>query len=220
MSSFKSLLKIILIIGSLFASTFIILKVTGVLSIENVRYYFEQALTLSPFILFILVFSLLFADLFIAVPTLTVIILSGFFLGFPLGFLASFLGLFFAGFSGYFICRFFGGNFLNFIIKDKDKISELKEDYSKYGAIIILLSRAVPILPEVSACISGMTKMPLLKFSLAWIIVTIIYTGFGSYFGSISTLENPMPAILGGMGISAFFWISWLIFLRYKKKKK
>lgn len=45
--------------------------------------------------------------------------------------------------------------------------------FQKYGFVMILMSRAAPILPEVSACLAGMTRMRIRTFFVAWSINTI-----------------------------------------------
>jgi hypothetical protein len=34
--------------------------------------------------------------------------------------------------------------------------------------------------------------------------------------GSISKLENPMPAIYAALGVTLFFWLIWFIFIKKK----
>jgi len=58
--------------------------------------------------------------------------------------------------------------------------------------------------------------MPFLKFILAWIISSYPYVTIAAYAGSISSLDNTKPAIFTAIVLSAFFWISWIIFLKYK----
>jgi len=84
---------------------------------------------------------------------------------------------------------------------------------------MILLSRAMPILPEVTACLAGMTKMKFSKFILAWLISTIPYVLIISYAGSASSIENPKPAIYTAIGISVTLWSGWYLFINAKRKK-
>lgn len=64
----KTLIKLFLILAAVFASTFVIIQVTGVLTIEDIRAWLEAAKSVSPWIIGLVVAGLLFADLFIAVP--------------------------------------------------------------------------------------------------------------------------------------------------------
>jgi len=80
----KTLLKLFLSLAAVFASTFLIAKLFGLLSVAQIENWLGQAQQLSPLYVGSIVALLLFADLFIAVPTLTITILAGYFLGFPL----------------------------------------------------------------------------------------------------------------------------------------
>ena len=148
----KPLLKTILKIAAIFATTFIIAKLTGLFSVEQVKSLFESIKSQPGIYIAVLSFSLLFLDLFIAVPTLTICILSGYFIGFPGGFLAALSGTSAAGIVGYLICQRYGDRILPVILKDNNERILMKEAFEKHSGAMILLSRALPILPEVSAC--------------------------------------------------------------------
>jgi uncharacterized membrane protein YdjX (TVP38/TMEM64 family) len=155
----KGLIKIAIIFALVFASTFFVARLTGIFSIEKIRIWFDWAQEIDPLLIFTLVTLLLFSDLFIAVPTLTITILSGYFLGFPYGSLSAILGMYMAGISGYLLTRRFGEKILFKIIKNEEKRKDSIESFHKYGFLMILMSRASPILPEVSACMAGITGM-------------------------------------------------------------
>ncbi len=193
------------------------MKFTGILSVEQIKELLEQAKNLSPLYVGTLIVALLFIDLFIAIPTLTTIILAGYFLGFILGALFSIIGILLAGTVGYILSRRYGDSILIFLIKDDDKRIDAVETFHKHGFVTILLSRAIPMLPEASACLSGITKMEFKKFLFAWLLSAIPYVLIISYAGSISTFNDPKPAIIAAIGLSAFFWISWFF---YHKKHK
>jgi len=216
----KHLIKVIAIMASLFAITFVLAKTTGILSVEHIKTWLLQAKELSPYYVGGLVVLLLFADLFIAVPTLTVITLSGYFMGFHYGAIASLIGLVLAGVTGYGLSAIFGERIFGFLLKKEKARQEAKATFRQHGFIMILLSRAIPILPEVTACLAGMTKMKFSKFMLAWAISTIPYVLIISYAGSVSSIENPKPAIYTAIGISAILWIGLYLFNNQLKKKK
>ncbi len=216
----KPLIKVFLIIAAFFATTFLIIKFTGVLTVEQIEGWLMQAKALSPIYVGAVVALLLFADLFIAVPTLTVIILSGYFLGHPYGAFAALLGVILAGICGYTLSRYYGDAILGFLVKEQSKRDDAISTFKKHGVMMILLSRAMPILPEITACLSGMTRMNFSKFLLAWLISSVPYVLIASYAGSISSIENPKPAIFAAIGISALLWISWFVYHRVHIKSK
>ena len=194
------------------------MKFTGVLSVEQIKELLEQAKNVSPLYVGGLIVALLFIDLFIAIPTLTTVIFAGYFLGFVLGAIFSIIGLILAGTVGYILSRYYGDKILLFLIKDDEKRVDAIETFNKHGFVTILLSRAIPMLPEASACLSGITKMSFKKFIFAWLLSAVPYVLIISYAGSISTLNDPTPAIITAVGLSLFFWISW--FFYHKKHKR
>ena len=82
---------------------FLTLKTTRILSAEQIKMWLVEAKELSTIYVGVIILLLLFADLFIAIPTMTVITLSGYFLGFRYGASASIAGLILAGVSGYWL---------------------------------------------------------------------------------------------------------------------
>lgn len=214
----RPLLKVFLIIATIFASTFLLIKFTGVLTIEQIEGWLTQAKELSPIFVGVIVALLLFADLFIAIPTLPVTILAGYFLGHTYGALAALTGIILAGVCGHVISRSYGDAILGFLLKDENKRNDAIRTFQKHGFVMILLSRAMPILPEATACLSGMTRMSFNKFLAAWLISSVPYILIATYAGSISSIENPMPAIFTAIGISAFLWIAWFLYHRVNYK--
>jgi uncharacterized membrane protein YdjX (TVP38/TMEM64 family) len=210
----KSLLKVALILFLLFASTFLLLNITGVLTADQIEFWLTNAKDLPPIYIGLFVASLLFLDLFIAVPTLTIAIGAGFFLGHIYGFIAVFIGFSLAGVVGYCLSRLYGNKVLNFLIKDEDKRMEATTLFKKHGVVTILLSRAMPILPEVSACLAGMMHLPFKRFITAWILSSAPYALIATYAGSISTFDDPKPAIFAAIGLSVFLWTCWYLYRR------
>ncbi len=212
----KTLIKLFLIIAIFFASTFVIIKVFELITIDDIQYWLETAKDISPLYIGLLISLLLFADLFIAIPTLTICILSGYFLGAGLGALFSIVGVTLAGITGHLLSRSIGRTLLKKFVREPKKIQEMEATFQRHGFVMILISRALPILPETTACLSGLTRMRFLKFLLAWIISSYPYVIIAAYAGSISSFDDPKPAIFTAIALSAFFWIAWIIFLKYK----
>lgn len=216
----KPLIKIILLIAAFFASTFLIVRFTGILTVEQIEGWLMQAKQASPIYVGSIVAALLFADLFIAVPTLTIIILSGYFLGHLYGAIAALTGIMLAGICGHIIGRYYGDGILGFLVKDDKKRDEAVAAFKTHGFVMILLSRAIPILPEVTACLSGMTRMAFARFLIAWSLSTIPYILIASYAGSVSSLDKPMPAIFTAIGLSALLWVLWYFYHKMRIKSK
>lgn len=210
----RSLIKVVIIMGLFFASTFVIVKGSGVLSIDQINGWLVLLKESSSLWIGITISLLLLADLLIAVPTLSVCILSGYFLGFQNGVIYSSIGIILAGVVGYLLSKKFGNRILDILVKKEDEKIALIKTFNKHGVMMILLSRSMPILPEVSACLSGMTQMNFSKFIFAWLLSSVPYLTIANYIGSISSLDNPKPAIFTAIGFSIFFWGSWFIFFK------
>jgi len=213
----KPLLKIFLIVATFFASTFLIIKLSGILTVDQIEGWLTQAKELSPYYVGTIIGLLLFADLFIAIPTLTVIILSGYFLGHEYGAFAALTGTMSAGICGYALSHYYGDRILSFLVKDKKKRDDAISTFHQHGFVMILLSRAMPILPEATACLSGMTRMGFGKFLLAWSVSTVPYVLIASYAGSVSSIDNPKPAIITAICLSLILWFSWFFYHRFNK---
>lgn len=87
----------------------------------------------------------------------------------------------------------------------------MKELFNNHGVLVIVLSRAVSLLPEISFCLAETCKMSFKKFFIAWSIGTILYLSVITYAGSISNLDNSMPALIAAIGITIVLWFLWLV---------
>ena len=215
----KPLIKVMLILGCLFALTFVAGRLLGILTVENVQNWLEWAARVDPLVVAGIIVLLLFADLFVAVPTLTITILAGFLLGFPMGAAAAFIGMSLAAFSGYGISRIWGQRGIAFVVKDADDRAALTNSFQSGGPFMIMLSRAVPIVTEVSACMAGATRMPLARYCTFFAVGTVPYVLIATYAGSISSLDDPAPTIIAVLGLNAVLWTSWVVFNRRGKEQ-
>lgn len=215
----RALIKLILVLASVFATTFILAKLTGIISVEKIEYWLTTSKNIDTFFLAAFIVVLLFADLFIAVPTLTVMILSGYFMGPIYGAIASIIGVMLAGITGYLLSYFYGEKFEKLIIKDHQQRVALREQFNRYDVLMIIFSRAMPILPEITACLSGLTKMPFVKFLVAWTVSSVPYALIATYSGSISSLDNPKPAIIAAIALTVIMWSAWFVIKQVSNKR-
>ena len=61
----------------------------------------------------------------------------------------------------------------------------MEDVFNRHGFVMILLSWALPILPEATACLSGFTRMPFWRFLLAWVLGAYPYVTIAAYAGSV-----------------------------------
>lgn len=210
----KQLVTIAVVLAMVFASTFLIISLTGLITLDDIEAALLTASQISPFYVATIVVVLLFSDLFIAIPTLTVSILSGYLLGTFWGGVAAAAGMLLAGFVGYVLCWFYGPRILLKIYKDEEKLIRVKKIFNEHGVSVLLMCRAMPILPEVSCCLSGANRMPFIKFLLFYSVATVPYAFIASYAGSKSTLSDPTPALITAIAISLTLWVCWFAFLK------
>lgn len=207
----KDLLKAMFVLAALFASTFIVIKSTGLITLDDIQYWLEEAQKIHPAYLALVVVTLLFLDLFIAIPTMTVAILAGYFLGWPMGAAAAITGFFLAGSIGYALSRRYGWTLLHKIYKERDRLDEMHRIFSAYGPFMLIICRAMPILPEVSCCMAGATRMRFALFISMYALGTIPYALVVTYAGSISSVEQPAPAIITAILLSSGLWLMWYL---------
>jgi len=205
----KDLIKVMLLLTLIFASTFVIIKATGVITLDDIKYWLEEAQKIHPAYLSLVIIALLFSDLFIAIPTMTVTIMAGYFLGWPLAAATTVSGFFLAGIIGYVLSRLYGWRLLHKIYKERERLDEMHRVFSAYGPFMLIICRAMPILPEVSCCMAGATRMRFIKFISMYALGTIPYALIVTYAGSISSLEKPTPAIMTAILLSSALWLTW-----------
>jgi len=213
----KALIKIILTFFLFFLTLFFIIHSLDLLNFEQVESLLKENAQKDQNILFLLVIILLILDFFISIPTLPLSILSGYLLGFPLAFTCVSIGLMSSGLVGYFLGTFFGEKILSIILKKSEEKQQLKESYAHYGVSIMLFSRAIPMLPEVSSALAGVNNLKFKKFFFVWLLNCLPYACLTTYMGSISTIESPEPSFILIIGFYLLLWFTgYLIFTRRK----
>ncbi len=211
----KSLIKLYLIIIGVFALIFALVNLTGLLSVSDIKEYLHEIQHADKVKIFIVVAVLLSSDVFLSVPTILIVTYSGNILGFELGLLASTVGMLISGTIAYILCRMTGDKTLKFLIKDPKQIDEVNHIFHRMGFGMLIIARALPMLPEATCCLSGMMKFNFMKFILYYLIGTLPYAIVLTYLGSISDLNNPYPALIGIGIVYVILYILW--FFKLKK---
>lgn len=215
----RPLIKVMLIMALIFLIILIMSRIFGFLTVDNVKTLIEAAADIDRTWLICVVIFLLFLDLFVTVPTLSVTILAGYFLGFPLGALTAFIGMSSAAFSGYGISRKWGQRPISFLVKDDKERQCLSQAFLRNGPIMILLARAAPMVPEITALMAGAVKMKFITYAMWFCLGTAPYAAIAAYAGSVSSLDSPQPAIIAALSLYAVLWGAWYVFrLRLKRQ--
>lgn len=157
--------------------------------------------------------GLLMADLLFPIPGTVVMSALGAVYGFWLGGMFAAIGSMAGGLTGYGIGRFFDEKFAKRWLGEKD-FEKGKGLFTKSGAWVVAMTRALPILPEVIVCMAGLVRMPFGKFVLA---LSCGALPMGFLFAWIGTLgrENPGWAVGFSLLVPAVLW-SLAAFFRKK----
>ncbi|MCR9145045.1 MAG: VTT domain-containing protein [bacterium] len=216
----KGILKLFAILVGVFSTSFLLNSIYGWITPESVSASLE-ALRSSPnatLWLACIVIGVLAIDSVLAVPTITTIILSGYFLGPIAGGLAASAGVLLAGMICFFGSRFGGDRFFNAIVSP-DEGARLKAWFESAGGLALLLSRSLPMLPEVLSCIAGMSGMRTASYLMLFAFGNIPFAFLAAWAGSRSSFEKPWPALLVGIGLPALAWIGWFAHKSFRKKQ-
>lgn len=148
--------------------------------------------------------ALLLADLLLPIPGTIVMSALGAVYGVWLGGFIAAMGSMLAGMSGYGIGRFFNEGTAKRWLGERD-FEKGKSLFRRGGAWVVAMSRALPILPEVLACLAGLLRMPFGKFVIALACGSV---PMGFLFAWIGALGTDYPGLgLGfSLGVPAVLW--------------
>jgi uncharacterized membrane protein YdjX (TVP38/TMEM64 family) len=210
----KDLLKVAVVIALIFASTFVLMKSTGLVTEESVTAFLNSAHEIHPAWLAAIVIGLLMLDLLIAIPTMTTILLAGYFMGPLFGGLASAAGLMLLGNTGYAMGHRFGRPVLTRLFKGEERLSGIEAAFAKNDLLVLFVCQALPILPELSCTLAGISRMRFWRFFFGYAVGVVPFAFIVAYAGSVSTLSNPAPAIYTAIGVSAGLLLLWTFIQR------
>lgn len=172
------------------------------------------ALAFASVWLVALVIGLLWIDLLIAIPTMTTILLAGYFLGPVLGSAAAVAGLFAMGVSSHILGRLIGRPVLARLLRDEARLAAIEANFARNDVLVLFVCQALPILPELACCLSGIARMHPMRFLSAYAVGVVPFAVIVAYTGSISTIANPGPAIYVAIGVSAGLLLAWRLLQR------
>lgn len=145
-------------------------------------------------------------DSVLTVPTLTTVALSGFFLGPLYGGLIASVGLMAAGSICFFGSRYGGTQLFRRMIAN-DEAERLAEWFHRSGGLALILSRALPMFPEVLSVLAGVSGIRAALYYLYFGLGSVPYAFLVAWAGSESTLQNPWPVLAIGVGVPAVAWL-------------
>jgi uncharacterized membrane protein YdjX (TVP38/TMEM64 family) len=159
--------------------------------------------------------GLLVMDLFLPVPATAVMAALGYVYGPLAGGLIGALGSCLSGALAYTLCRALGQPAARRLLGPKG-LAEGERLFARVGGWLVVLSRWLPVLPEVVACMAGLTRMPIRTFGLALVCGS---TPLAFAFAAVghAGVERPLLAI----GLSALLPpLLWLAVQPYFRAKR
>jgi uncharacterized membrane protein YdjX (TVP38/TMEM64 family) len=141
---------------------------------------------------------LLVADLFLPVPGTAVMSGLGYVYGVWLGGLASSSGTFLSGALAYGLCRWLGRGMALRLMGERGYEQGVRMFSGGGGGFIVAGSRCLPLLPEVVACMAGLTKMPAARFFTALACGSV---PVGFVFAWIGAAGRESPGLAIGLSI-------------------
>lgn len=148
--------------------------------------------------------GLLMADLLLPLPNSLIMSAFGYVYGWFWGGALAVAGSFLAGALGYELCRRIGEKAVSWILGEKDR-SRGEKLFSTSGGWLVALSRWLPVLTEVVACLAGLNRMPSRRFYLSLFAGTLplgfTYTAIGAV-----GVENPTWAIVVSVLLPPVLW--------------
>jgi len=148
--------------------------------------------------------GLLVADLLLPIPGTIVMSALGAVYGFWLGGLLAAAGSMLAGMFGYGVGHFFKESTARKWLGERD-FEKGRALFRRGGALMVAVSRALPIFPEVLACMAGLLRMPFGKFCVALACGSV---PMGFLFAWIGTLGREYPGwgLAFSLGVPAVLW--------------
>jgi uncharacterized membrane protein YdjX (TVP38/TMEM64 family) len=162
--------------------------------------------------------ALLVVDLFLPVPATVVMAALGYVYGAVVGGLVAAAGSFLAGTLAYWLCRRFGRGVAR-RIAGAAGLEKGERLFATIGGWLVALSRWLPVLPEVVACMAGLARMPARTFHLA-LACGSVPLGFTFAALGQAGAEQPVLALVLSAGLPPVLWLVVQPFLRAKARAR
>ncbi len=148
---------------------------------------------------------LLMSDLLLPIPGTVVMSALGFVYGTVVGGLIAATGSFLSGSLGYVLCRLLGRGAARRLLGEKD-LERGERLFTNVGGWIVVLSRWLPLFPEVVACMAGLTRMPARTFFFALACGSL---PLGFVFAAVghTGVVDPTWALLLSAVLPAVLWL-------------
>nr|WP_321402702.1 VTT domain-containing protein [uncultured Desulfobacter sp.] len=201
----KLIFKLILLFLLLAFAFVVVYEICG----QNLEFLLSQEKCIAWFsrtksFAWIMGIVLLVSDILLPVPATGIMAALGAVYGPWVGGVASVTGSVCAGLVGYGIAKFLGQK-ASAKIASQEEIERFKFVFDRWGSYAIILSRIMPVIPEVITILAGLSGMNFRRFLLALIggslPVSFLFSWMGSYSGF-----TPGIGIIFAVLIPAVLW--------------
>lgn len=148
--------------------------------------------------------GLMMLDVLLPIPATAVLAAMGIVYGPLLGGTIGFVGSFLAGGLAYGVCRAMGPRASRFLI-GRETYERTAGFFQKHGGWAVALSRWMIILPEVVACLAGLTRMPLRSFLIALACGSAPMCFVYAYVGAAGS-DRPVLALGVSAAVPVLLW--------------
>jgi len=161
--------------------------------------------------------GLLVSDLVLPIPATGVMAALGSVYGVAVGAVIGAAGSALAGLLGYGLARLAGKKAIRFIATDKE-VERFRDLFDRWGGAAIILSRVMPILPEVMSVLAGLARMRVGRFVAALLLGTIPVAVLFAYIGAASA-RAPGYGVLIAVALPLLLWPGFLYALRRAERR-
>ena len=155
------------------------------------------------------VVGLLAVDVFLPVPSSFVSTFAGGVLGFPAATAASWLGMTAGAALAFALARVFGRPLAMWLSGSED-LGRVDRLSRRYGPLVLVLSRPVPVLAEASVLLLGTTRLRwrwfLLPVMLANLGIAAVYSALGNWVQMPVALAASIALPLSAAAVARRFW--------------
>ncbi|MEC5125792.1 VTT domain-containing protein [Verrucomicrobiales bacterium BCK34] len=163
--------------------------------------------------------GLLIIDLFLPILGTVVMSALGLVYGWFLGGLLSALGSIGAGLLAYGLCWKMGRRAAGWLAGEEGLAQGERIFRAETGGWLVALSRWMPLLPEVIACLAGISRMPFRRFFLSLCAGSFPLGFVFAWIGATGN-ENPWFTLLVSAGLPPVIWLLFRqIYLRKAEKE-
>jgi len=159
---------------------------------------------------------LLMSDLFLPIPATAVMAALGFVYGPVAGGLIATLGSFLSGGLAYLLCRWCGRPAALRVLGPQE-LADGERLFARVGGWLVVLSRWLPVFPEVIACMAGLSRMPPRAFFAA---LACGSAPLGFVFAAIghAGVDHPILAIALSAGLPPLLWLAVQPWFRARRR--